>query len=86
MATLLLPIVLKTRRNERCPSLIQRNEKSQEENYFTFKFVENATQEMPSEQRNAENADLQDYDQRTVNQKDNLFFPFPPYFYSFNFS
>ena len=33
-------------------------------------------QEMPSEQRNAESADLQDYDQRTVNQKDNLFFPF----------
>jgi len=28
---------------------------------------------MPSEQRNAENANLQDYDQRTVNQKDNLF-------------
>ncbi len=72
-----MQIVLKTRRNKRCPSLIQRNEKSQEENYFTFKFVENATQEMLSEQRSAENANLQDYDQRTVNQKDNLFFPFP---------
>ena len=32
---------------------------------------------MHLEQRNAVNADLQDYDQRTVNQKDNLLFPFP---------